>query len=328
MSTIIRFKRKLSEGNEGIKLLPGEPFFNLNDKHFYIGNDDGSLQNVAGIQINNNAAADTVDFHVGVDHYQKTINNVANVSKTVGGRNIDEIFETNSTVVKEASTVSDVKNLSLSSSKDATIRLTWGDARNPHSTAFTVNAGSISGIISSAKDVTSTINGTNISDIFSSDGKKVKNAASADSATKLATSAGDDLTPVYFNEGKPVKTRYSLDYATDSTPGIIKLGTSKTGNQLSLLKSTSNEGYVDVTQINTNISSNKSAIDTNKQNISLNTNSIMVCNTSISDVKTQVSACETTIKNHTTKINSCETSIDKHNDRITACEKLLTWETF
>ena len=95
MSTIIRFKRKLSEGNEGITLLPGEPFFNVKDKKFYIGNDNGTPQDVAGIKINTDAAADTVDFYVGVDRYQKTINNVSNVSETVGNRKIEEIFEPN-----------------------------------------------------------------------------------------------------------------------------------------------------------------------------------------------------------------------------------------
>lgn len=261
MSTIIRFKRKLSKGNDGITLLPGEPFFNLNDNHFYIGNKNGKLQDVAGIQINNNAADDTVDFHVGVDHYQKTINNVANVSETVGGRSIDEIFEKDSPVVTKAATANDVTNLSLSQSDKATIKLTWGES-NQHSASFTVNAGDISGTISNAANVTATINGTKISDIFASDGKKVNNAVSADSATKLSSSAGGVLQPVYFKEGKPVQTTYKLDYATDSEPGIIKLGTNTKGNQLSLLKSTSNEGYVDVTDINTNISN----IDTRVKN--------------------------------------------------------------
>lgn len=254
MSTIIRFKRKNTTGNDKVKLLPGEPFFNVKDKHFYIGNDDGTLQDVAGIKINTAAADNVVDFNVGIDHYQKTINNVANVSKTVGNRKIEEIFETNSSVVKKASVANDVTNLSLSESEGATIRLTWGDKSDPHYTYFTVNAGNISGTISNAANVTSTINGNKISDIFASDGKKVKNAVSADSAAKLSSSAGGALQPVYFKDGKPVKTDYKLDYATDSEPGIIKLGTTKEGNQLSLMKSTSGEGYVDVTKINTNIS--------------------------------------------------------------------------
>lgn len=253
MSTIIRFKRKNTTGNDKVKLLPGEPFFNVKDKHFYIGNDDGTLQNVAGIKINTDATDDTVDFHVGVDQYQKTINNVANVSKTVGNRKIEEIFEKDSPVVKKASVANDVTNLSLSESKEATIKLTWGDKSDPHYTSFTVNAGNISGTISNAANVTETINGKKISDIFASDGKKVKNAVSADSATMLSSDGGGALQPVYFQNGKPVKTDYKLDYATDSEPGIIKLGTAKTGNQLSLLKSTSDEGYVDVTEINNRI---------------------------------------------------------------------------
>ena len=43
MSTVIRFKRKKSGGNTGVDLLPGEPYFNLNDKHFYICEKDGSF---------------------------------------------------------------------------------------------------------------------------------------------------------------------------------------------------------------------------------------------------------------------------------------------
>lgn len=253
MSTVIRFKRKNTTGSDGIKLLPGEPFFNVKDKKFYIGNDDGKPQDIAGIKINNDAAADTVDFTIGTDRYQKTINNVANVSKTVGGRNIDDIFETDSPVVKKSSVANDVTNMSLSKSKGATVKLTWGDGSNQHEESFTVNAESISGTISNAANVTERINGQKISDIFATDGKKVKNAESADSATKLASSNGGKLQPVYFQDGKPVNTEYKLDYATDSEPGIIKLGTAKTGNQLSLLKSTSDEGYVDVTEINNRI---------------------------------------------------------------------------
>ena len=253
MSTVIRFKRKNTTGSDGITLLPGEPFFNVKDRKFYIGNDDGTPQDIAGIKINNDAAADTVNFTIGNDQYQKTINNVANVSKTVGGRNIDDIFETDSPVVKKSSVANDVTNMSLSKSEGATVKLTWGDGSNQHEQSFTVNAGSISGTISSAANVTEKINGQKISDIFATDGKKVKNAESADSATKLASSNGGELQPVYFQEGKPVNTRYKLDYATDSEPGIIMLGTVKTGNQLSLLKSTDGEGYVDVTEINNKI---------------------------------------------------------------------------
>lgn len=253
MSTVIRFKRKNTTGSAGITLLPGEPFFNVKDKKFYIGNDEGKPQDIAGIKINNDAAADTVDFTIGTDQYQKTINNVANVSKTVGGRNIDDIFETDSPVVKKSSVANDVTNMSLSKSEGATVKLTWGDGSNQHEESFTVNAGSISGTISNAANVTERINGQKISDIFATDGKKVKNAESADSATKLTSSNGSELQPVYFQDGKPVNTRYKLDYATDSKPGIIMLGTVTTGNQLSLLKSTDGEGYVDVTEINNRI---------------------------------------------------------------------------
>ena len=97
MSTVIRFKRKNTTGSDGIKLLPGEPFFNVKDKKFYIGNDDGKPQDIAGIKINNDAAADTVDFTIGTDQYQKTINNVANVTmvaKYLGHAKIEETLNT------------------------------------------------------------------------------------------------------------------------------------------------------------------------------------------------------------------------------------------
>lgn len=220
MSTIIRFKRKLSKGNDGITLLPGEPFFNTVNKHFYVGNADGTLQDVAGIKINNDAADDTVEFNIGEDLYKKTINNVDNVSKTVGGRSIDEIFEKDSPVVKTSS------------------------------------------VSNCAHDVTTTINSKNISDIFDTDGVTAKKATTA---TKLSsTSVGSVKHPVYFNnEGKPVQTTYSLDVATDKDYGLIKLGNSTTGNQRSVMKANDDgDAYVDVTDINTNISN----IDTRVKN--------------------------------------------------------------
>lgn len=265
MSTIIRFKRKLSKGNDGITLLPGEPFFNTVNKHFYVGNADGTLQDVAGIKINNDAADDTVEFNIGEDLYKKTINNVDNVSKTVGGRSIDEIFEKDSPVVKTSSVSNcahDVTNLSLKTSEGATVRLTWGTKDAPHFEEFTVKAGSISGVIDQAKNVTTTINSKNISDIFDTDGVTAKKATTA---TKLSsTSVGSVKHPVYFNnEGKPVQTTYSLDVATDKDYGLIKLGNSTTGNQRSVMKANDDgDAYVDVTDINTNISN----IDTRVKN--------------------------------------------------------------
>ena len=261
MSTIIRFKRKLSGGNGEIKLLPGEPFFNLTDKHFYIGNEDGTLQDVAGIKINS-VADDVVDFNVGIDHYQKTINNVANVSETVGNRKIDEIFEPNSPIVKTSSVSNrahDVTNLSLKNSDGATVKLTWGTADNPHEDSFTVNAGSISGVIKQAEDVTTTINNKKISDIFETDGVTAKKATTA---TKLSsTNVGSAKHPVYFNNyGKPAQTTYSLDVATDKDYGLIKLGSSTTGNQRSVMKADDGDAYVDVTDLAADTKSNKEKI--------------------------------------------------------------------
>lgn len=82
MSTVIRFKRKKSGGNTGVDLLPGEPYFNLNDKHFYICEQDGSFpdKHIAEVTTVTKDVSDaTVKFYVGGDTtnlYEKTINNV------------------------------------------------------------------------------------------------------------------------------------------------------------------------------------------------------------------------------------------------------------
>ncbi len=77
MSTIIRFKRRLTEGSEGIKLLPGEPFFNVKDKKFYVGDENGTPYDIVEIKNNNSGENSTISFTVGNHQYNKTINNVA-----------------------------------------------------------------------------------------------------------------------------------------------------------------------------------------------------------------------------------------------------------
>lgn len=40
MATLIRLKRKVSSGNNGITLKRGEPYYNISDKHLYVGNEN------------------------------------------------------------------------------------------------------------------------------------------------------------------------------------------------------------------------------------------------------------------------------------------------
>ena len=123
MSTVIRFKRKkLSETNNGIdnvKLLPGEPLYNLNNNHFYIGNSTGTPDDITKITSESDAS-NVVSFHIGSDSnnkYEKIINNVENVTGQINGKDISFIFEKDGTTVKSATsaaTVTDkIKNISI-----------------------------------------------------------------------------------------------------------------------------------------------------------------------------------------------------------------------
>ena len=94
MATLIRLKRKVSSGNNGITLKRGEPYYNISDKHLYVGNEnDEKLTNerkhitqitsVEGIgesgpDLNNDPweGKDTVEFYIGEDTnncYKKVI---------------------------------------------------------------------------------------------------------------------------------------------------------------------------------------------------------------------------------------------------------------
>lgn len=250
MSTIIRFKRKLTAGSEEIKLLPGEPFFNLNDNHFYIGNKDGKLQNVAGIKINKDAAADTVDFHVGVDQYQKTINNVAHstdaeklTSTNVGSLDTPVYFVDGKPAACKLPEASNDKYglVKLGYEKPATETNNYRPVQKDTNGRLYVHiAGTIEGV--------------------------------ATSADKLTTSAGSATQPIYFKEGVPTLCDYTIeksvpkdatftdttyDYATQTSPGLVTIGPFETDdeNSLALLKSNStpNTAYVDITKVNNRI---------------------------------------------------------------------------
>lgn len=104
MSTVIRFKRKNTTGSDGITLLPGEPFFNVKDKKFYIGNSNGTPDDITKITSESDAS-NIVSFHIGSDSnnkYEKIINNVENVTGKINGKNISSIFESDGTTVKSS----------------------------------------------------------------------------------------------------------------------------------------------------------------------------------------------------------------------------------
>ena len=85
MATLIRLKRKVSSGNNGITLKRGEPYYNISDKHLYVGNEnDEQLTNerkhitqitsVEGKDLGE--GKDTVEFYIGEDtnnSYKKVI---------------------------------------------------------------------------------------------------------------------------------------------------------------------------------------------------------------------------------------------------------------
>ena len=253
MSTVIRFKRKNTTGSDGITLLPGEPFFNVKDKKFYIGNDEGKLQDIAGIKINNDAAADVVDFNVGVDHYQKTINNVAHsveseklTSKSVGSTDVPVYFTSEG---KPAA----CELPKADSSKYGLVKLGYVKPATETSNYQPVEKDTTSGCL--YVHIRGSVDGV------------------ATSAEKLTTTAvGSATQPVYFNNGVPVATTYMLNktvpkdavftdtkynYATQTSPGLVTIGPFETEdeNSLALLKSDSepNTAYVDVTKINNRI---------------------------------------------------------------------------
>lgn len=225
MATLIRLKRKKSTSNSGIILASGEPYYNLIDKRLYIGNTNGenisssSKKHIAEITPIE-AGATTVKFQIGEDEnnvYEKkitadeiegTISNAtdaSNVTSTISGTAISALFNMSNNKPTSAKSASSVKNLSLDTSSGATIKLTWGE-NNEHSTQFTVNAGSISGVIDSAKNVTEQINGTRISDIFDT-ATVVKNATKLNTARTIRTNLESNSTA-------------SFDGTTDVTPGV------------------------------------------------------------------------------------------------------------
>ena len=70
MATKIKVKRRLTTGNENVILDKGEPFYNVADKHFYIGNEDGSTPKTHIAEITSpeeSKGDDWVEFRIGED---------------------------------------------------------------------------------------------------------------------------------------------------------------------------------------------------------------------------------------------------------------------
>lgn len=255
MSTIIRFKRKNTTGSDGITLLPGEPFFNVKDKKFYIGNEEGKPQDIAGIKINNAAADNTVDFTIGTDRYQKTINNVAHsveseklTSKSVGSTDVPVYF------TREGKPAA-CELPEADSSKYGLVKLGYVKPATETSNYQPVEKDTTSGCL--YVHIRGTLEGV---------------ATSAEKLKLTTTAVGSATQPVYFNNGVPVVTDYMLNttvpkdavftdttynYATQTTPGLVTIGPFDTEdeNSLALLKSNSapNTAYVDITKINNRI---------------------------------------------------------------------------
>ena len=82
MATLIRLKRRNKSGNNGVLLAEGEAYYNIADKHLYVGNCDNedisveSKKHVAEITTID-VASDTISFQIGEDpnnRYTKKLN--------------------------------------------------------------------------------------------------------------------------------------------------------------------------------------------------------------------------------------------------------------
>lgn len=162
-----------------------------------------------------------------------TITKIINGTTTVG----KSTRSTNSTNAEIADTLT---NLSLSSSSEATIRLTWGP-KNEHNTSFTVSGESIGGTVTSAENVTKTINGNKIEDIFS--GTVAKKASQLNTARNLTTKL-DSTSSGSFNGTSDVTIGVSGTLpitnggtgATTAAQVLTNLGINATATELNYLE--------------------------------------------------------------------------------------------
>ena len=166
-------------------------------------------------------------------------------NKTTTDTSITKIVNGTTTVAKAtnaktATTANDVTNLSLDSSSEATIKLTWGP-RSEHSTSFTVSGESIGGTVTSAENVTKSINGKSITDIFS--GTVAKKASQLNTArnliTKLnSTSAGsfNGTADVTIGVSGTLPIANGGTGATTAAGALTKLGINATATELNYME--------------------------------------------------------------------------------------------
>ena len=166
-------------------------------------------------------------------------------NKTTTDTSITKIVNGTTTVAKAtnaktATTANDVTNLSLDSSSEATIKLTWGP-RSEHSTSFTVSGESIGGTVTSAENVTKSINGKAITDIFS--GTVAKKASQLNTArnliTKLnSTSAGsfNGTADVTIGVSGTLPIANGGTGATTAAGALTKLGINATATELNYME--------------------------------------------------------------------------------------------
>lgn len=166
-------------------------------------------------------------------------------NKTTTDASITKIVNGTTTVAKAtnattATTANDVANLSLDSSSEATIKLTWGP-KAEHSTSFTVSGESIGGTVTSAENVTKSINGNAITDIFS--GTVAKKASQLNTATNLTTKL-DSTSAGSFNGTSDVTIGVSGTLpianggtgATTAAGALTKLGINATATELNYME--------------------------------------------------------------------------------------------
>ena len=166
-------------------------------------------------------------------------------NKATTDASITKIVNGTTTVAKAtnaatATTANDVTNLSLDSSSEATIKLTWGP-KAEHSTSFTVSGESIGGTVTSAEDVTKSINGNAITDIFS--GTVAKKASRLNTARNLTTKL-DSTSAGSFNGTADVTIGVSGTLpianggtgATTAAGALTKLGINATATELNYME--------------------------------------------------------------------------------------------
>lgn len=166
-------------------------------------------------------------------------------NKTTTDASITKIVNGTTTVAKAtnattAATANDVTNLSLDSSSEATIKLTWGP-KAEHSTSFTVSGESIGGTVTSAENVTKSINGNAITDIFS--GTVAKKASQLNTARNLTTKL-DSTSAGSFNGTSDVTIGVSGTLpianggtgATTAAGALTKLGINATATELNYME--------------------------------------------------------------------------------------------